>query len=54
MYCRQKCGARVYVIIRRENKMKVYDSVNKTEVEVDGTQGLIDIMVSVRLVDMFL
>ena len=25
--------------------MKVYDSVNKTEVEVDGTQGLIDIMV---------
>ena len=23
--------------------MKVYDSVNKTEVEVDGTQGLIDI-----------
>ena len=31
--------------------MKVYDSVNKTEVEVDGTQGLIDIMVSGRQVD---
>ena len=30
--------------------MKVYDSVNKTEVEVDGTQGLIDIMVSGRQV----
>ena len=42
------------VIIRRENKMKVYDSVNKTEVEVDGTQGLIDIMVSGRQVDIYL
>ena len=34
--------------------MKVYDSVNKTEVEVDGTQGLIDIMVSRRQVDIYL
>ena len=34
--------------------MKVYDSVNKTEVEVDGTQGLIDIMVSGRQVDIYL
>ena len=34
--------------------MKVYDSVNKTEVEVDGTQGLIDIMVSGRQVDVYL
>ena len=34
--------------------MKVYDSVNKTEVEVDGTQGLIDIMVSGRQVDIIL
>ena len=34
--------------------MKVYDSVNKTEVEVDGTQGLVDIMVSGRQVDVYL
>ena len=33
---------------------KVYDSVNKTAVEVDGTQGLIDIMVSGRQVDIYL
>ena len=29
-------------------------SLNKTEVEVDGTQGLIDIMVSGRQVDIYL
>ena len=34
--------------------MKVYDSVNKTQVEVDVTQGLIDIMVSGRQVDIYL
>ena len=34
--------------------MKVYDSVNKTEVEVDGTQGLIDVMVCGRQVDIYL
>ncbi len=32
--------------------MKVYDSVNKTE--VDGTQGLVDIMVSGSQVDVYL
>lgn len=34
--------------------MKVYDSVNKTELEVDGSKGLIDIMRDGRQVDVYL
>lgn len=34
--------------------MKVYDTVKKEEVEVDGTQGLIDIMGEGRQVDLYL
>ena len=34
--------------------MKVYDSVKKEELEVDGTKGLIDIMRSGRQVDLYL
>lgn len=34
--------------------MKVYDSVKKEELEVNGTQGLIDIMVGGRQVDLYL
>ena len=34
--------------------MKIYDSVNKTEVEVDGTQGLIQLMKDGRQVDLYL
>ncbi len=34
--------------------MKVYDTVNKKEVEVNGEQGLIDIMRSGRQVDVYL
>ncbi len=34
--------------------MKIYDTVNKTEVEVDGTQGLIDMMKAGRQVDVYL
>ncbi len=36
------------------NVMKIYDSVNKTEVEVDGTKGLIDQMKAGRQVDLYL
>ena len=34
--------------------MKIYDSVNKTEVEVDGTKGLIQLMKDGRQVDLYL
>ena len=34
--------------------MKVFDSVNKTEVEVDGTKGLIQLMKDGRQVDLHL
>ena len=34
--------------------MKIYDSVNKTEVEVDGTKGLIEQMKAGRQVDLYL
>ena len=34
--------------------MKIYDTVNKTEVEVDGTKGLIQIMKDGRQVDIYL
>ena len=34
--------------------MKVYDSVKKEEVEVNGTKGLIDIMRDGRQVDLYL
>ena len=34
--------------------MKVYDTVKKEEVEVDGTKGLIDIMRDGRQVDLYL
>ena len=34
--------------------MKVFDSVNKTEVEVDGTKGLIQLMKDGRQVDLYL
>lgn len=34
--------------------MKVYDAVNKTEVEVDGTKGLIEKMKEGRQVDLYL
>ena len=34
--------------------MKIYDSVNKTEVEVDGTKGLIEKMKEGRQVDLYL
>lgn len=34
--------------------MKIYDAVNKTEVEVDGTKGLIQIMKDGRQVDIYL
>lgn len=34
--------------------MKVYDAVNKTETEVDGTKGLIQIMKDGRQVDLYL
>lgn len=34
--------------------MKVYDSVKKVEVDVDGTKGLIDIMRAGRQVDVYL
>ena len=37
-----------------ETKMKIYDAVNKTEVEVDGTKGLIQIMKDGRQVDIYL
>lgn len=37
-----------------ETKMKIYDAVNKTEVEVDGTKGLIQIMKNGRQVDIYL
>ena len=33
--------------------MKIYDTVNKTEVEVDGTKGLIQIMKDGRQVDIY-
>ena len=36
------------------NNMKIYDAVNKTEVEVDGTKGLIQIMKDGRQVDIYL
>ena len=34
--------------------MTIYDSVNKTEVEVDGTKGLIEKMKEGRQVDLYL
>ncbi|SHK66824.1 hypothetical protein [Hespellia stercorisuis] len=34
--------------------MKIYDSVNKVDVEVDGTKGLIQLMVDGRQVDLYL
>ena len=34
--------------------MKIYDKVNKVEVEVDGTQGLIQQMKDGRQVDLYL
>ena len=34
--------------------MKVYDAVNKTETEVDGTRGLIEKMKEGRQVDLYL
>ena len=34
--------------------MKIYDTVNKTETEVDGTKGLIQIMKDGRQVDIYL
>lgn len=37
-----------------ETKMKIYDAVNKTEVEVEGTKGLIQIMKDGRQVDIYL
>lgn len=37
-----------------EAKMKIYDAVNKTEVEVDGTKGLIQTMKDGRQVDIYL
>ena len=39
---------------RKEIIMKVYDSVKKEEVEVNGTKGLIDIMRDGRQVDLYL
>jgi len=39
---------------KEELVMKVFDSVNKTEVEVDGTQGLIQLMKDGRQVDLHL
>jgi len=37
-----------------EAEMKIYDTVNKTETEVDGTKGLIQIMKDGRQVDIYL
>ena len=34
--------------------MKIYDKVNKVEVEVDGTKGLIPQMMDGRQVDLYL
>ena len=34
--------------------MKIYDAVNKTEVEIEGTKGLIQIMKDGRQVDIYL
>lgn len=39
---------------KEELVMKVFDSVNKTEVEVDGTKGLIQLMKDGRQVDLHL
>lgn len=35
-------------------KMKIYDSVKKEEVEIEGTKGLINIMKDGRQVDLYL
>ena len=53
---KDRCGESpsAYQTHRREYKMKVYDSVKKEEVEVDGTKGLIDIMRDGRQVDLYL
>ena len=34
--------------------MKIYDTVNKSEAEVDGTKGLIELMKDGRQVDVYL
>lgn len=34
--------------------MKVYDSVNKEEVEIEGSKGLVDMMRAGRQVDLYL
>ena len=47
-------GKPEYPYIGGNKKMKVYDSVKKTEVEVNGTKGLIDIMRDGRQVDLYL
>jgi hypothetical protein len=44
----------IVITLGGNTNMKVYDSVKKEEVEVNGTKGLIDIMRDGRQVDLYL
>ena len=40
--------------MQEECKMKIFDTVNKAEVEVNGTDGLVQLMKDGRQVDLYL